>query len=274
MLFLCVSLSSVSQNTNTQTLEYDTRLYLETNINFATSSGDKRSDAQAGTGSLGLKFERGLYYGGVKFTVFSKQNETESENSNDIKIFGSNLLIPSNSSESISSFSFLFGIKSFVEADESEIRRDFFHLSRFGGYTNFSINKTVWLLPDNSIDILINSWDIIAAYRLLTLEFQDDKNGSAILSLEAGYSNRRLGGNYGMKENVELRSEYIGTDELGFDSFVWGARLQVSDFYGEVSVTNFGDKGIPGFSGNQAVINLGFNAQLNLKAKEKYDAIK
>ncbi len=272
VLLLTVPISIYSQeNDDIDTLNYDTRLYLETNINFATSASDTRSDAQAGTGTFGLKFERKVYYGAVRFTVYSKDTEAEASMVDDMKIFGSNLLIPSSTANSISSFSFLFGRKNFLNLKKENIKRSFIDWSRFGAHGSFAMDKTVWISPENTIDVLINSWDLVIDYHLLTLDFEDENNGTATLAFEFGYTARRLGGDYGLSENQALRFDYIGTDELGFDSLLLGARLEVADFYGEVRLTNFGDKGIPGFSGNQAVINLGFNAQLNLRAKERYE---
>ena len=151
-LFFCSSFIYSQTDTNTETIDYDTRIYLETNINFATSAEDSRSDAQAGTGTLGIKFERNLLYGGIKFTVYSKNPEAETENENDIKIFGSNLLIPSISAESISSFSFLFGTKSFYKIGNIKEDRSLIDFSRFGGFMNFSIDNTMWVLPEQSTD--------------------------------------------------------------------------------------------------------------------------
>ena len=272
ILTLLIFINSVCAQEVGKLIDYDTKVYLETNINFATSAEDSRSDAQAGVGTLGIKFQRDLLYGGIKFTVYSNNDEIESETENDIKIFGSNLLIPSNSSESISSFSFLFGTKSFYKIGDIGDERSLLDLSRFGGYLSFSIDNTIWRIPENETAVTITSLDLMLAYRLLTLEFQENENGFATLSLEIGYSNRRLGGDYGLESRTNQRFDYINTDELGFDGLNLGTRLVVGDFYGQVNLTNFGNKGIPGFSGNQAVINIGFNAQLNLLARENPEA--
>lgn len=246
----------------------ETKLYLETNINFATSTEDSRSDAQAGTGTLGIKFERKFIYGKIRFTIFSKNNEIESENNNDNKIFGSNLLIPSNSSNSISNFSFLLGTKSFWDYDKVPNNIDLFSKKRFGGYTQFSIYNTKWVKGETTLPVTTTVLDLHLTYRLLSLDIQGKDNGRADFYIIAGYSNRRLGGDFGLDNNSELRKKFINTDELGFDALNIGARLEVSNFFGQVNLTNFGDGNIPGFSGNQAVITLGFNASLNLIAKE------
>jgi hypothetical protein len=97
----------------------------------------------------------------------------------------------------------------------------------------------------------------------------ENDNGNANLFLIAGYSTRRLVGDYGLDSNAAARESFIGTDELEFSSFNLGARIEVSNFYGQINLTNFGEDDIPGFSGNQAVISVGFNANLYLKKSRK-----
>ncbi|WP_131450833.1 hypothetical protein [Chryseobacterium sp. FH1] len=46
--FLCIKNLVYSQEKNLKFLDDDTNLYLETNINFSSSTEDSRSDAQAG----------------------------------------------------------------------------------------------------------------------------------------------------------------------------------------------------------------------------------
>lgn len=254
-------------------VDTDTKIYLETNISFASSTEDNRSDAQAGLGTLGIKFERKFVYGAVRFTVYSRNDEIIADNNSDIKIFGSNLLIPSNSSNNISNFSFLLGTKSFYNYDNVEESVDLFSRQRFGGYLRFSIHNTTWIKETvDPLAITINSLDVNLTYRLLSLILLGEENGKANLYLEVGYSKRRLGGDYGLDINKDKRNEFIGTDELGFDAINLGARLEVSNFFGQVNLTNFGDKGIAGFSGNQAVITIGFKADLNILAYDSKDA--
>lgn len=249
-------------------LDDKTHLYLETNIDIATSTEDSRSDAQAGTGTLGMKFNRKFIYGKIRFTIFSRNDQIESENSSDNKIFGSNLLIPSNSSNSVSNFSFLLGSKSFYKHDRVPDNVDLFSLKRFGCYGQFAIYNTQWINGETTLPVTTTVLDLHFTYRLLSLKIEGKDNGRADFYIIAGYSNRRLGGDYGLDSNSELRNEFINTYKLGFDAFNLGARLEISNFFGQVNLTNFGNDNIPGFSGNQAVITLGFNASLNLEARE------
>lgn len=258
----------LSQEKDNKFLDDKTNLYLETNINFASSTDDTRTDAQAGVGTLGIKFNRKFIYGGIRFTVFSKNEQITSENNLDNKIFGSNLLIPQNSSNNISNFSFLLGTKSFYNYDKVAENENLFSIKRLGGYLQFSIFNTIWATENISIPVTTNVLDLHLTYRLLSLEIEGDNNGRADLFIIAGYSNRRLGGDYGLDNNSVIRNEFLGTEELGFDAFNLGARLEISNFYGQVNLTNFGNGNIQGFSGNQAVISIGFNANLNLKAND------
>lgn len=247
-------------------LDKEVNLYLETNIDFATSTEDSRPDAQAGIGTLGLKFDRKFVYGQIRFTVFSSNDEVVSETNTDNKIFGSNLLIPSNSSNSISNFSFLLGTKSFYKYEKVENDLGLFALERFGGYGKIAIYNTTWIMNDVVLPVTTTALDLHITYRLLSLKIVGEGNGRADFYIIAGYSNRRLGGDYALDKNATLRNDFINTDELGFDASNLGARLEINNFYGQVNLTNFGNNEIPGFSGNQAIITLGFNANLTLKA--------
>lgn len=268
--FLLTITCSFSQE-DSKFLDEETSLYLETNINFATSTEDSRPDSQAGTGTLGIKFKRKFLYGGVRFTVFSRNDEIISENNTDNKIFGSNLLIPENSSSNISNFSFQLGIKSFYDFEDVVNDEDLLSFKRFGGYLKFAIYNTEWIKAEIKLPVTTTVLDLHLTYRLLSLDIDGEDNGRADFYLITGYSNRRLGGDYGLDNSKESRNEFIGTDKLAFDAFNLGARLEISNFFGQVNLTNFGKDNIPGFSGNQAVIAIGFNANLNLKAKESKD---
>jgi hypothetical protein len=245
-----------------------TNLYFESNIDFATSAKDTRSDAQSGTGTLGLKFDKKLIYGKIRFTVFSKNNMITSQPNTDNKIFGSNLLIPSNSSNSISNFSFLLGTKSFYKYEKAIQNTEMFSLKRFGGYCRIALYNTTWVLGETTLPVTTVVLDLNVTYRLLSLRILGDDNGIAHFYGLFGYTNRRLGGDYGLDSNKDLRTQFINTTELGFDGISYGARLEVNNFFGQVNMTQFDGGNINGFSGHQAVITLGFNASLNLKAVE------
>jgi hypothetical protein len=258
-----------SQEEADELLDGKTKVYLETNVNFATSAEDTRSDAQAGFGTLGLKFQRNdLMYGGVRFTVFSRNDSIQATTNTDNKIFGSNLLIPSNSSNSLSNFSIYLGTKSFYKLDSIDPNRSLFDWSRFGFYAEYSLNNTTWEINQTSLATNISSLSINGTYRLLTLKFDEVENGDAVLNLNFGYTNRRLSGDYALESNSELRNTFLNTDKLNFAGYNIGVRLEVSNFFGQFDFTRFKDEGIPGFSGGQAVITIGFNANLNLSAKE------
>ena len=199
--------------------------------------------------------------------MFSRNEEITSKNGTDTKVFGSNLLIPSNSSSSFSNFNFLLGTKSFYKYEEVS-NESFFSKKRFGAYLQFAIHNTEWVNEELTLPVTTTVLDLHLTYRLLSLAIDGENNGRADLYIITGYSNRRLGGDYGLNSNSELRNNFIGTDKLKFDAFNLGAKLEISNFFGQVNLTHFGNDNISGFSGNQAVIALGFNASLNLKSKE------
>lgn len=267
LLFSFFIVLNITQSQNLKFLDEDTKVSIETNIDFASSADDTRSDAQAGTGTLGLKFSRNFVYGKIRFTVFSKNDEIEAESTNDQKIFGSNLLIPQNSSNNISNFTFQLGTKSFYKWDSVQEKENLFSLKRFGSFIEFSINNTTWVQDGTILPITINSFKLQLTYRLLSLELDGKDNGRADFYITSGYTNRRLGGDYGLDKNKNLRNSFIETEDLGFDGFSIGARLELNSFFGQVNLTNFNSE-ISGFGGDQAVITVGFNATLNLKAKE------
>ena len=89
------------------------------------------------------------------------------------------------------------------------------------------------------------------------------------LIVSYGLTTRRLGGDFGLDSNRELRKMFLGTDKRGFNGSNFGVRLEVSKFYGEMNLTSFNKKfDIAGFSGNQAIISLGLIADLTIAAEE------
>jgi hypothetical protein len=138
-----------------------TSLYIETNINFTTSTEDSRSEAQAGIGTIGIMFKRNFLYGGVRFTVFSRNDEITAENSTDLKIFGSNLLIPQNSSNSFSNFSFLLGTKSFHKYDDLDKEEyKLLSMKRLGAYVQYSVFNTEWINETSTLPITTSVLDL------------------------------------------------------------------------------------------------------------------
>lgn len=248
------------------------KIYLESGLDFKTSSQDNRSDAQAGVGMLGLKFEKDYIYGKLLFTVFSMNEEIISESDN--KIFGTNLLVPSNSSNSISNFTFQLGTKSFYNYADNNTSEPIWSIKRFGAVSNFSIFNNHWSYNDTTLPVTITVFDLHMTYRLLSEKILGENNGRVDFYIFGGFSSRRLGGDYGLKKNSELRKEFIGTVKRGFNGTNLGARLEISNFYGQVNLTNFGRDEIDGFSGSQAVISVGFNANLNLVAKSDFKSSK
>jgi hypothetical protein len=245
-----------------------TKVYINTDLNFSSSSNDSRSESRAGVGKLGLKFESGFMYGHAAFTVYSQNKEINSGDTAETKLFGTNLLLPQNSSNNISNFNILLGTRSFYKYDNVDDKTPFFHWKRFGGVFNFMVNNTRWVKDSLSTSITINTLNLFVTYNILNLTLTEkDSDGEKIsLYMLFGYTGRRLGGDYGLDKT--LQKEFINSNKLGFDGTYLGCRLEIGKFYGQMSLTNFsrGDK-IKGFSGDQAVISIGIIADLKIAAK-------
>jgi hypothetical protein len=242
------------------------RISFVTDVNFSSSSDDGRKQSRSGIGTIGLKFERGYIYGSTNFTVYS-QNENISTDSSETKIFGSNLLLPENSSSKVSNFSFLLGVKTFF-LNKEDIEASTFSFERFGANVEFKVNNNLWSRDSTSVPITINTFNFNINYTLLNAKIlNSDERIKLILS--GGFTSRRLGGDFGLNSNKELRKSFLGTDKLSFNGTNIGFRLEISKFFGEMNLTNF-DRGlnISGFSGDQSIITLGLTADLTLVAED------
>lgn len=242
------------------------RISFVTDVNFSSSSDDGRKQSRSGIGTIGLKFERGYIYGSTNFTVYS-QNENISTDSSETKIFGSNLLLPENSSSKVSNFSFLLGVKTFF-LNKEDIEASTFSFERFGANVEFRVNNNLWSRDSISVPITINTFNFNINYTLLNAKIlNSDERIKLILS--GGFTSRRLGGDFGLNSNKELRKSFLGTDKLSFNGTNIGFRLEISKFFGEMNLTNF-DRGlnISGFSGDQTIITLGLTADLTLVAED------
>ena len=246
-------------------------VYFDTDLGFASSANDTRKEASAGTGKLGLDFERGFVNGSIKFTVFSQNKSISTTDSTDQKLFGSNLLIPQNSSNNISNFSFFLSTRSFFRYDKVPDDLPIFSFKRFGSNLLFQINNTIWTKDSLSTPITINSFNLNLTYNLLNLEVLKSKEKIRIY-FSVGYTSRRLGGDYGLSSYKDYRKSFLNTTDLGFDGIDFGARLELGKFYGQMNLTSFDrNKDIKGFSGNQAIITLGIKADLKIAAKNVKD---
>jgi hypothetical protein len=243
-------------------------VFLETDVEFTQSASDQRKEATSGIGMLGIKFERRNFYGHARFTVFSKNTEISSEALDDEKLFGTNLLVPQNSSSNISNFSFLIGTRSFLNYDKIRKAEPTLSWRRFGGFILFKVNNTNWQKDSVGVPITINSFNFSVTYTILNLELKNQAKEKVRLILSTGYIGRRLGGDYGIEKNSDLRKHFIGTSALAFDGYNIGARLEIGKFFGQMDISTFPHEGnIEGFSGDHALITLGLKADINIEAK-------
>lgn len=252
------------------------KVYLKTDINYASSASDNRKESQSAVGTLGIKFD--LYdniFASSVFTVHSQNQQITTDDVSETKLFGTNLLLPQNSSSDISNFELQTGVNSFyrllidVFDYKFKEKKSNIFVKPWGACVMFRMNNTVWQKPNLEIPVTIGSFSFDVTYRLLDAEMVES-NERVKLMVSAGYTNRRLGGDYGLDQNKLLRSQFLGTDRLGFDGFKFSTRLEISKFYGQFDLTSFGKKySISGFSGDQAIITVGIRADLPISTKVK-----
>jgi hypothetical protein len=244
------------------------KVHLKTDVNYASSTADSRKEAQSANGTLGIKFANDYLFGSTSFVVHSQNDEISTDDINENKLFGTSLLLPQNSSSNISNFEIQLGAKRFFKyVDTMSFTAKL--LNPIGTQISFRINNTIWQKSTISVPLTITSTSIDMTYQVLDLDILDsDEKIRLIMSI--GFVSRRLGGDYGLDQNSELRKEFLGTDKLGFNGTKFTTRLEISKFYGQIDLTSFGRKdNIQGFSGDQATISLGIRADLPLPTKVK-----
>ena len=261
IIFLLPFISLSQKDTN------DLRVYLNTDIKYASSASDTRKESQSAVGTLGVLFEVDRVYCSSTFTVHSQNEQITTDNLSETKLFGTNLLLPQNSSSNISNFQFIAGLESFYKKDSIYIKRTIRQklIRSVGIQIDYRVNNTTWQKSSIELPVTISSFSGDIVLRLLDVNMLNRSNEKIRLLISGGFVTRRLGGDYGLNQNSELRKEFLGTDALGFNGLKLSSRLEVSKFYGQIDLTNFGKKhNILGFSGNQAVITLGLRADLPL----------
>lgn len=266
--FLLTGLYSIYFSTQlTGQATNDIKLAIDSDIQFASSSQDARKESNAGIGKLGVKYQQNYLYGGIHFTVFSQNDSIVSRSTMDKKTFGTNLLLPQNSNGSFSNFSFNIGMRSFSSYDDVDDDIDILSFKRIGANFDFNVNNTTWNNDSISLPVSIVSFNLCARYTLLNAEIMET-NEKITATLYMGITGRRLGGDYGLQMNEQYRSSFTGTEKLGFNGFLFSTRLEISKFYGQINYTSFNrSQNITGFSGDQFLISIGLNADLNLPVK-------
>lgn len=244
-------------------------VYLGSDFDFSASANDRRKEASSGTNDLGVKFKHKYWHGGAQFTVYSKNENISTLDSTENKLFGSNLLLPQNSSGSLSNFHFSVGLRSFYDYDDANPEEiNFLSARKFGFNLDYRLNNSSWSKDTLELSVFINSFSFDITYEILNLQLINDNKDMVNLTAHFGFVSRRIGGDYGLDKNAPLRMNFLETTSLGFNGFQYGARLEIGKFYAQTNVTSFVRKDdIEGFSGNQATISFGVNADINLAAK-------
>lgn len=147
------------------------------------------------------------------------------------------MLLPENSTSSISNFSILLGVKTFY-LNNDNIDVNTFSWRRFGANAEFKINNNLWSNDTLSASVTINTLNINLNYLILNAEILNTKQRVKLI-LSCGLTTRRLGGNFGLESNKIARNAFLGTEKRGFNGFNYGVRLEVSKLYGEMNLSNF-----------------------------------
>lgn len=253
---------------STDAAEFDVNI--TSDVKAKTSANADADVPSTGTGALGISFSTERSYGSVTFNVFNRQGELTSVDSAQSKPFANNLLIPENSGEGISNFNLTLGMRNFVKNDEDRAILDVVQLNRLGGFCYLQYNNTNWTKDSLSTPLFIQSHGVYLSYRLLDLKILNQDEDDLYLTIYGGYEGRRLGGDYALNKNEELRNRFLGTSRIAFDATAFGVLLEMGQFYGKLQTTKFDLKDdLNGFSGWQALITLGINVQFNLKAENR-----
>lgn len=229
------------------------------------SSSDVENVEATGYGRLGVSFESYYFYGKVLFNVVNRNDEIVAVDSTETKVFTNNLLIPDNSGQGISNFNINGGIKSFAKKDEDWSKVKTLSWKRLGVYGYWQVNNTQWTKDSISTQVYISSFGLYATYNIFSFKILSDKS-FAKLYWFGGFENRILGGDYSLKQNIDYREHFLGTDQLKFISTPSvGFELRLKNFYGRLTETNF-DGDLAGFSGWQTTITVGITVDLDLLA--------
>ncbi len=246
------------------------RLNLTSDVKAKSSSNTDRDVPTTGTGALGVSFSTEQSFGSVTFNVFNRQAEVGTADSTAAKPFTNNLLIPENSGAGFSNFNLTLGLRNIWANDDTRKILNVVQLNRIGCFGYLQFNNTQWTKDSVSTPLFIQSHGLYVTYRLLDLEIDNDDKDDLFLTLFAGYEGRRIGGDYALDKNKELRKHFLGTEDIAFDATAFGVLLELGQFYGKLQTTAFGPSGnLDGFSGWQALVTLGVNIEFNLKATNR-----
>ena len=264
-VFTAVSILAFSQSMRS---DGQTRVSLLTDVKGIASSNSSPG-GNAGVGKLGASFTSKNLYGSIVFNVISGNDGLESD-SNEIRTFTNNLLIPDKSGRGLSNFNISLGLKSFSNLDmESFESKPLLSFARFGAFGFWQVNNTIWTKESVSTPVYISSLGVYLTYSILNVKLLDDNRGKVHLFWFGGIENRILSGDYSLEKNKSYREHFIEDERLKFWSFpTVGFKLEIGDFYGEVTETNFSGN-LDGFSGWQARIVVGLNVDLTIAAEDQ-----
>jgi hypothetical protein len=283
------------------------QISLITDVNLESGATSSIENAKAASGKLGFAVVKKSFYGSANIAVVSSKSAGTGVDSNNIKPFASNLLIPSNSSQGLSNFSAEIGFKSLsgynssldnVALITSPISFKFFKEGwcdstklqfkefkdilgkRLGINGYWQLNNTIWKKDSISTPVFISSFGVFLTYNVLSMDLTNNDNADKVnWSFFCGWDARRLGGDYGLDKNESMRKYFLNTNSIAWNSFSYGSKVEIGKFYGKVQISKFVDDklrngSINGFSGFQATISMGIYLDLKLATSNKYANIK
>lgn len=241
---------------------------LTTNAGISSSNQDNRKESRAGVGALGIKFERNFWYGEIDFVAFSRNDSIQTNNVNEDKRFGTNILIPQNSQGGFNNFFLEIGCRGFKKFKYAVPEPDILSFQRLGFTMNFRSTSTLWNKDSISLPIVLNAWGLYLSYSILNLELENKNFDRVRLMMYVGYTGRNLGGDYALAKNERNREYILNTSKLFFGSWEGMVRLDIGNLFATGNITAFPkNQDIDAFSSTQVVISLGIKADLDIPAR-------
>jgi len=244
----------------------DALISITSDLNRSTTQNGE-GDNKVSNGKLGVAFVSKYFYGDISFAVFANNRDVVAQNIADTSFFYNNLLLAQNRSSGLSELSLSFGSNGFLREllPEPKWQPLKWFYRNFGVFFNVRSSNQVWIKDTTSIDLLLNATSLVATLQIFDYKIESPSWNSFQLIGFAGFTTRRLGGNYALDSNSEIRKSFLGTDKYVFDGVEYGVKMELGPFYGKAAFTEFsGEDDIPGFSGPQLAITIGAVINLDL----------
>jgi hypothetical protein len=264
--------SAAQKSGAAEPVEKAAKISILTDLSQSTTGGGE-SQKKIGNGRLGVAFVTERFYGDLSFAVFTSDRSQATNRLTDTAFFYNTLLLAQHQTGGLNEFSGSIGmnglLRGLLPAREGEnpygLRASL--RENFGLHCNFRSSNQYWEKDSVYADVLLNAFSLLLSYRAFDFQLEEESWGHLQLFLFGGFTTRRLGGNYALDRNYELRQDFLGIDKYVFDGWEYGARIELGPFYGKASFTEFDiADNIPGFSGPQLAVRIGATIKLDLLA--------